>query len=309
MRSVHAVDGDVTVVEGPGSAGDGVVVTVASAGICGSDLHLVPWGLPFAMGHEFAGTLADGTPVAVEPLDPCWECPACLSGAYNLCQRGPAMVMGVGRDGGMADQCLVPTASITALPTGLPLADACLTEPLAVAVHGVRRGRVTAGDRVAVVGGGSLGQLALVAVQATGAAVDLEARHDHQRAVATELGAGSVTDGYDVVVEAAGTTEALARAVELCRGGGRVVVLGTYWDEAVMPAMDMCMREVDLLPASMYARSGPSRDFDVAAAILAGRPEVARAVITHRFPLDAAAQAFATARDRRAGAIKVVLEP
>ena len=309
MRSVHAVDGDVAVVEGAGPAGEGVVVTVASSGICGSDIHLVPWGLPAVMGHEFAGTLADGTPVAVEPVDPCWTCPACLAGTYNLCVRGPAMVLGVGRDGGMADECVVPASSITALPSGLPLSDACLTEPLAVAVHGVRRGRITAGDRVAVVGGGSLGQMALVAAQATGAAVDLEARHDAQRAVATELGAGPVTDGYDVVVEAAGTTSALARAVELCRGGGRVVVLGSYWDETVMPALDMCMREVDLLPASMYARSGPSRDFDVAASILARRPEVARLVITHRFPLDAAIEAFAVARDRAAGAIKVVLEP
>jgi threonine dehydrogenase-like Zn-dependent dehydrogenase len=309
MRSVHAVDGVVAVVEGPGAAGDGVVVKVASAGICGSDIHLVPWSLPAVMGHEFAGTLPDGTPVAVEPVDPCWECPACLAGTYNLCVRGPAMVLGVGRDGGMADECVVPTSSITVLPTGLALADACLTEPLAVAVHGVRRGAITAGDRVAVVGGGSLGQLALVAAQATGASVDLEARHDAQRAVATDLGAGVVTEGYDAVIEAAGTTAALARAVELCRPGGRVVVLGSYWDETVMPALDMCMREVDLLPSSMYSRSGPSRDFDVAAAILARRPEVAGRVITHRFPLDAAAEAFAAARDRSSGAIKVVLEP
>jgi len=309
MRTVHAIDGEVVVDQGAEPAGEGLVVTVASSGICGSDLHLVPWSLPVVMGHEFAGMLADGTPVAVEPLAPCGTCEACTSGAYNFCTLGPGMIFGVGRDGGMAEKCVVPPAAISPLPAGLALGDACLAEPLAVTVHGVRRGDIAASDRVAVIGGGSLGQLALVAAQATGATVDLEARHDAQRQAAERLGAGPVTGGYDVVIEAAGTTSALARAVELCRAGGRVVIVGTYWEEAVLPAMDACMREITLVPASLYGRSGPSRDFDVAVSILAARPEVARTVITHRFPLDAAAEAFATARDRSAGAIKVVLEP
>jgi threonine dehydrogenase-like Zn-dependent dehydrogenase len=309
MRAVHAVGGEVVVEKADEPAGEGLVVTIASSGVCGSDLHLVAWGLPVVMGHEFAGTLADGTPVAVEPLDPCGTCDACLDGAYNLCGLGPGMIFGVGRDGGMADRCLVPAAAISPLPAGLALGDACLAEPLAVTVHGVRRGDVRATDRVAVVGGGSLGQLALVAAQAVGATVDLEARHDGQRQAAERLGAGEVTEGYDVVIEAAGTISALARAVALCRSGGRVIIVGTYWDEAILPAMDACMREITLVPASLYGRSGPSRDFDVAVSILAARPEVAAAVITHRFPLDAVSEAFATARDREAGAIKVVLEP
>jgi threonine dehydrogenase-like Zn-dependent dehydrogenase len=118
-----------------------------------------------------------------------------------------------------------------------------------------------------------------------------------------------VSDGYDVVIEAVGTSAALARAIELCRPGGRVVLLGTYWDGVEIQGYDLTMKEIDLLPASMYSRAGPSRDFDVAAAILADRPEISGTVITHRFPLDAAQEAFETARDRAAGAIKVVLEP
>jgi threonine dehydrogenase-like Zn-dependent dehydrogenase len=76
-----------------------------------------------------------------------------------------------------------------------------------------------------------------------------------------------------------------------------------------MPGQTLCMKEINLVPASMYGRSGPSRDIDVAATLLASRAELADVLITHRFPLDAAAEAFATARDRAAGAIKVVLEP
>jgi threonine dehydrogenase-like Zn-dependent dehydrogenase len=309
MRGVRAVNGAPVVLDGPPPAGDGVRVKVASAGICGSDLHLLAWNLPAVMGHEMAGTLRDGRAVAVEPMSPCWSCPACRSGDYNRCTKGPAMVMGVGRDGAMAEECMVPLAAIVPLPSGVSTADGCLVEPLAVAVHGVRRARVGPSERVAVVGGGSIGQTALVAARAVGAAVDLEARHDRQRDAAARLGAGTVSDGYDVVIEAAGTTTALARSVDLCRPGGRVLVLGTYWGAGVELPQAVCLHEIDIIPASMYSRSGASRDIDVAAALLASRPAVAEVLITHRFPLDAAAEAFATARDRAAGAIKVVLEP
>jgi threonine dehydrogenase-like Zn-dependent dehydrogenase len=310
IRAVRCPQGRPVVVEVARPVGDGVPVRVASAGICGSDLHLVPFGLPFTFGHELAGWLPDGTPVAVEPLAPCGTCGPCRAGDPARCERGPGIVFGVGRDGGMADVCLVPERSLTALPGGVEVHDASLVEPLAVAVHGIRRGAVAAHDRVAVVGGGSIGQLALVAAQAAGCDVDLEARHDRQRDVAERLGAGAVSGSYDVVVEAAGTASALARAVDLARPGGRVVLLGSYWDgEVAMPGLAVTMKEVSLVPASMYGRVGPSRDIDVAASVLATRPEVPAAVITHRFPLDAAPEAFAVAADRAAGAIKVVLEP
>ena len=309
MRAVRSAEGVASIVDVAPPEGDGVRIRVASVGICGSDLHLVSWNLPSTLGHEMAGFLPDGTAVAVEPMAPCGSCQECLSGAYNLCTLGPSMLIGTGRDGGMADECLVPPSAIVPLAAGVPVGDACLVEPLAVAVHGIRRGQVGSGDRVAVIGGGSIGQLSLAAAQAVGATVDLEARHDHQRVVADELGAGAVTDRYDVVVESAGTESALLRSVELCRPGGRVVLLGTYWDTASLPGLQIGMTEIDLIPASMYARTGSVRDVDVAAQLLADRPELARLVITHRFPLDGAREAFATAQDRASGAIKVVLEP
>ena len=312
MRAVRCEGGAPVVVETAPATGDGVKVRVASVGICGSDLHLLQWNLPVVMGHEFAGTTADGTPVAVEPITPCGTCDACLGGDVQRCVLGPAMVFGVGRDGGMADECLVPESSLVRLPDGVALRDACLVEPLAVAVHGVRRGGVTGHDRVAVIGAGSIGLAAVAAAQATGATVDLGARHDRQREAGERLGAGILDDDttYDVVVEAAGTAGALAQAVERCKTGGTVVLLGTYWDgDVAMPGQALCMKEVALVPASMYGRVGPSRDVDVAASLLAARPDLGATLITHRFPLDAAADAFATARDRAAGAIKVVLEP
>jgi threonine dehydrogenase-like Zn-dependent dehydrogenase len=269
------------------------------------------FGLPATFGHEFAGTLADGTPVAVEPIDPCLVCEACVDGNTQLCVRGPAMAFGVGRDGGMAEKVLVPTTSIARLPVGVAASNGCLVEPLAVAVHGVRRGNIRGSDRVAVIGGGTIGQTALVVAQQTGAKVDLAARHDRQIDAAARLGAGALEGhGYDVVIEAAGTASALAEAADRCRPGGTIVLLGSYWDGSVeMPGMAIGMKELTLVPAVMYGRVGPSRDIDVAATILAQRPELPDVIVTHRFPLDAAAEAFAVAADRSAGAIKVVLEP
>jgi threonine dehydrogenase-like Zn-dependent dehydrogenase len=309
MRAVRCRDGVASIAEVPEPSGEGVRVRVVSAGICGSDLHLEPWNLPTTLGHEMAGRLADGTPVAVEPLAPCGTCEECRLGSYNHCRLGAAMLLGIGRDGGMADQVLVPPSAIVPIADGVSVEDACLVEPLAVAVHAVRRGRVGSRDRVAVVGGGTIGLTALCAAQAVGASVDVEARHDHQRAAAEALGAGQVDDHYDVVMESAGTESALLRSLELCRPGGRVVLLGTYWDAVTMPGMTMALAEIDLVPASMYSASGAERDVDVAARILAGRPAIPQTIITHRFPLDGVGEAFATARDRSSGAIKVVLEP
>jgi 2-desacetyl-2-hydroxyethyl bacteriochlorophyllide A dehydrogenase len=314
MRAVRCVDNRAQVVDVPAPSGDGVRVKVASAGICGSDLHLLAmWPLQATLGHEFAGFLDDGTAVAVEPLDPCWQCDPCRNGDYHRCVRGAAMVIGVGIDGGMADECLVPSSAIVALPSGLSPRDACLVEPMAVAVHGVRRGGVHTSERVAIVGGGAIGLCGVAAVQATGARVDLAARHDAQREAGARLGARPVDEQaagtYDVVVDAAGNTESLQQCIDLAKPGARLILLATYWQGMQLPGFEVCMKEVTIIPAAQYNRAGPSRDVDVAATILATQPVIAQSLITHRFPLDAAADAFATAADRKAGAIKVVLEP
>lgn len=291
--------------------GDGIRVRVASAGICGSDLHLVAaFPLRATLGHEFAGWLDDGTPVAVEPLAPCGECAQCTGGDYQRCVLGPAISLGIGRDGGMADEVLVPPSSVVRLPSGLAVGDASLVEPVAVAVHGVRRGRISPADRVVVVGAGAIGLCAVAAVRAIGARVDLVARHDHQRVVGERLGADlTVGDGYDVVVDAVGTSTSLEQSIALARPGARLLMLGTFWGGVEINGLALCMKEIEMIPSMQYNRSGPSRDVDVAAAILAADPTIAANLITHRFPLDAAGEAFAVAADRASGAIKVVLEP
>ena len=138
---------------------------------------------------------------------------------------------------------------------------------------------------------------------------------------------GEPSGEYDVVVEAAGTEAALSTAIDHARPGGTVSMPGVYWDGLALPnVMSMFLKEVRIVPSSMYGcargahlghRHGPAADngddhageMKVAARLLADVPDVAGALVTHRFGLDEAAEAFRVASDRAAGAIKVVLEP
>jgi threonine dehydrogenase-like Zn-dependent dehydrogenase len=292
--------------------GDGVRVKVASVGICGSDLHMLAAGFPIAvtLGHEMAGVTENGTPVAIEPIAPCGHCPQCVRGEYNLCELGGQMVCGVGRDGGMAEQLVVPERALVPLPAGVSVEDACLVEPLAVAVHGIARAKLSGKDRVAVVGGGSIGLCAVAAAKVVTKEVYLLARHDAQKSAGERLGARLQADGaFDLVVDCAGTAESLTEAVDLCRPGATLLMLATYWQGLTLPAFGVTMKELRLCTASMYCRQGLVRDIDVAASVLATNPRIADCIITHRLPLDAAAEAFAIAANRAQGAIKVILRP
>ena len=310
MRGVYFNNGEVELHTVDKVAGEGVRVRVRCAGICGSDLHMLEMKFPLKciVGHEVAGLLDDGTPVAVEPISPCNECAYCRSGEYNLCKSAAATTLGIGRDGCMADELRVPQRSLIYLPSNVDVKDACLIEPLAVAVHGMRNAGLVSHQRVAVIGGGTIGLCAVAVASASNAAVGLSARYEHQKAAGRLLGAGDIEGQYDLVVECTGAKGTMKEAVDLCRPGGRVLLLGTYW-EGVSLSMAVMLKEITIVSSYMYSGSGAARDFDVAATLLSRHTEIAGALITHRFPLSEVKQAFAIARDRKFGAIKVVLEP
>ena len=310
MRGVYFNNGEVELREIDTIAGEGVRVRVRSIGICGSDLHMLEMKFPIKCiaGHEAAGVLDDGTPVAVEPMAPCNECAYCRSGDYNLCRGVAATTLGIGRNGCMADELRVPERCLVYLPSNADVKDACLIEPLAVAVHGMRKAGLEANQRVAVIGGGTIGLCAVAVASASNAAVGLSARYEHQKAAGRLLGAGDIEGQYDIVVECTGAKNTLKQAIDLCCPGGKVLLLGTYWEGISLSQMAVMLKEIAIVSSYMYSASGAVRDFDVAATLLSRHPEIAGALITHRFPLAEVKQAFAVARDRKAGAIKVVLE-
>ena len=188
MRAVRSVHGEPTLVDVDEPAGDWPVLDVSAVGICGSDLALLSWSLPATIGHEFAGTI-DGTAYCVEPTMRCGTCDQCLIGAPQRCRN--QRLLGVTLDGGLADRVAVQPECLVPLPDGLPVANASLVEPLAVSWHALRRVSAVPGERVLVVGGGSIGLLAVAAAKAMGLDVDLEARHPHQKAAGERLGAGT----------------------------------------------------------------------------------------------------------------------
>ncbi|MGW2503570.1 zinc-binding dehydrogenase [Streptomyces sp. NPDC001588] len=120
---------------------------------------------------------------------------------------------------------------------------------------------------------------------------------------------GSADGVYDVVIDAAGSESGLARCAELARPGGRVVLLGVYQHTIPVPGIVSLVKELSFVHSMAYSRQDSIRDTEQAAALLAGDPAIAQAVITHRFPLDEAAEAFRVAGDRTSRAIKVVLHP
>ena len=311
MRAVRFEGKAVRLVEAPRPSGDGVRVRIRGCGICGSDLAMLDSGFPLAgiPGHELAGELDDGTPVAIEPLAPCGRCEFCQRGDYQVCRSGVAMIFGVGRDGGMAEEVLVPERAIVRLPRRVRVEDACLVEPLAVALHGMRRAGLRGDERVCVVGGGPIGLCAVAASVAAGCETALVARHPAQIAAGRRLGAVEPRGEYDVAAECAGTPSASAECCERLRPNGTLLLLAAFWDALTLPGIPVAAKELAIVTASMYGRLGASRDVDTAAALLAANPAIAECLITHRFPLAQAPAAFAAARDRKAGAIKVVLEP
>lgn len=299
---------EVADVEAPG--GDGVRVRVVACGICGSDLHLAGFGpLQCTLGHEFAGLLDDGTPVVVEPHVPCGTCDICATGPSHLCRTILRRMYGISLDGGLAEEVIVDPVAVLPLPETVPVASAALVEPLAVAVHGINKLDLQLGQRVLVIGGGSIGLTAVAVLRHRGIEVDLVARHQAQREAGAKLGAANeIADEYDVVVDAAGTQSSTDEAFGKARPGGTVLALGSYW-EPIQLNTGSQMREVTLIPAMTYGHHNGRREFIDAIDVLAANPSIVDALVTHRFALDDAAEAFRVAGDRQAGAIKVIISP
>ncbi len=309
MRAVRAIAGKPTVLDVDDPAGEWPLLEVGAVGICGSDLTLLGWNLPVTLGHEIAGTV-DGVAYCVEPTVRCGDCDQCRVGATQRCRgSAPHGIIGVAFDGGLADRVRVPQECLVALPAGLPASDASLVEPLAVSWHALHKVSAVAGDRVLVVGGGSVGLLTVAAARTMGLVVDLETRHEHQRAAGERLGAGAAGGQYDITVEAAGTDSALATCVRRTTPGGRIALVGMAQDDRRVPAIPFVMNELTLVGCNCYDNGRSGHEFTRAAAVLAADPEIADTVITHRFPLAEAVEAFRVAGDRGSGAIKVVLAP
>lgn len=309
MRAVRSAGGKPAVLDVDEPTADWPVLEVGAVGICGSDLTLVGWNLPVTLGHEIAGTV-DGRAYCVEPTVRCGECEQCLAGAPARCRGDtPHGLLGLAFDGGMAEKVAVPAECLVPLPDGLAVSDASLVEPLAVSWHALTMVHARPGERVLVVGGGSVGLLTVAAARAMGLEVDLEARHEHQRVAGERLGAGSPHGRYAITVEAAGSESSITTCVKRTTPGGRIALVGMPKEDLRVPGIPFVMNELSMVGCNCYGSPYGPREFEAAARVLGDNPDIAATVITHRFALAEAAEAFRVAADRASGAIKVVLQP
>ena len=261
-----------------------VLVRVRRTGICGSDVHYYVHGSigdfvprePFALGHEFAGEIAEigddveelsvGDRVAVDPQLPCGMCRFCRVGRYNLCSNmrflGSASCF-PHIDGGFGEYVAVPAANCHRLPENLDYGYAALLEPLTVATHAVMRASAyggIAGKQILITGAGTIGQLVLVVARAYGAArlsvSDIEA---FQRGLALHIGADeafdprgdeissfAANDEIRTVIEVSGSPAALAQAIELVGKGGTIVQVGTQPAAVELPINLIMSKELIL---------------------------------------------------------------
>jgi len=311
-----------------------VRLRVASVGICGTDLHFYRGAFPspagLQPGHEVGGTidaagpgvsLATGTAVAVDPLVVCGECVQCRTGNPNRCAK--RVLLGVNGRGGCAELTVVPAYAIYPLPEGVSAAAGALVEPLAVCVRGTRRGRVTSGDRVAILGAGTIGLMTILTARVAGASeVAITARHAHQREAARTLGADRIFEDaatmirdagdsrFDCVIETVGgRASTLSDAVQLARPGGIVSMLGVFEGPSAIPALDVSLKELTLVGSNCYGRVGPRTDFAIAVDLLQKHRSELESLVTHRFRLEEVNAAFAAAGDKRSGSIKVHILP
>ena len=308
MRAVRRREGSVAIESAPEPSGDRLILEVETAGICGSDIHMLALGSSdVTLGHEFGGRLPDGRRVAIRPIGRCGQCDACRGFQANVCTDAFARFQGGAIDGGFADRVAVDPDTVFPMYDGQTAGAAALVEPIAVAVHGVRRAELAPGSSIAVIGAGSVGLATVAVLVDFGFEVHVEARYDHQRRAVEALGGRVGVDGrYDVVFDAVGSQSAFDTAVRSCRSGGDLVELGVFWDPVSMGA-EMVLREITLRPAVFYTHQHEGSDFQTAIDVLQRAPHIEDVMVTHRFSLDDATEAFRVASDRRSGALKVHL--
>lgn len=314
-----------------------VRVRVEACGLCGTDLHLRAGGYAdgHTPGHEIAGVVdavgagvhgvSAGERVAVEPLVSCGACAPCRSGRDNVC--ADLRLLGVHQAGGFAEHVVVAAKRLFPVPADLDPRLAALTEPVAVVVHGLRRGAFAPEKRVLVLGAGTIGLLTVLAARAAGAReVWLTARHAHQAALGRAFGATRVLseteadlrglmaigrrEPADLVVETiGGRADSVRGAAWALAPGGTVSVLGVFTAPVAVDGYPLLVKEGTLAWSNCYGRERGRADFEDAVRIVGEERERLARLLTHALPLERIGDAFATAADKTSGAIKVTVLP
>jgi threonine dehydrogenase-like Zn-dependent dehydrogenase len=279
----------------PRPSGDEVLVRVLLAGICNTDIELTRGYYPYAgvPGHEFVGVVESGALIGKRVVGEinasCGSCEACTHGRRTHCER--RTVLGIkDRNGAFAEYLTLPVENLHVVPEHVETELAVFTEPLAAALEIQEQVRISADDRVLVVGNGKLGHLIAASLALIGCKLTVIGReHD-------EIAPRS----FDVVVECSGNADGFELARTAVRPRGTIVMKSTYAGDLTFNASSLVVDEITLLGS----RCGP---FAPALQLLADRKIDPRPMIHARYPLSDVNAAFAHAE--KPGVLKVLLTP
>ena len=321
-----------------------VLVQVRAVGICGSDIpRIFQTGAhvhPLIPGHEFSGQVVDvacdvstdwqGKKVGVFPLIPCRECGPCRNRQYEMCRN--YSYLGSRCDGGFAEYVAVPEWNLIELPEDVPYAEAAMMEPMAVAVHAMRRVHPVESDRIVVCGLGTIGLLLVQFLLEAGCRkLWVIGNKDSQRVCVEKLGLDvshfcdcrsedvkqwvmEETDGNgaDVLFECVGRNETLLQAVDLTAPGKRVMLVGNPYSDMELPKQvywKILRNQLSVLGTwnSSYTRSKED-DWHYVAQRLCSRSFRLQELITHRYGLSDLEQGLSVMRDKTEDYVKVMVE-
>jgi 2-desacetyl-2-hydroxyethyl bacteriochlorophyllide A dehydrogenase len=300
---------------GPGE----VQIDVAFCGICGTDLHVylghmeARIGNHRVIGHEMSGTIAavgegvtafsPGQQVVVRPLDHCGDCPACQRGHQHICQN--LKFLGLDTNGAFQQKWVVPAHTLHLLPDGVSLAHAALIEPLAVACHDVRRGKVANGEDVLVIGSGPIGMLVAAVARLAGGNVTISEVNENRVAFAKNLGfatrnpaqedvaAAVIADtggkGADVVFEVSGSAPGVELMTAAAATRARIVMVAIHAEKRSVDLFQFFWREIEMFGARVYE----PEDYEEAMKLLAAGSIDADTMITDIRGLEEIEAAFA----------------
>ncbi len=293
---------------GPGEA----LVRVTLAGICNTDLEITRGYMGFrgVLGHEFVGVVERGPDpgligrrVVGEINCYCGACPTCLAGNPTHCPHRSTLGI-AGRDGALADYCVLPTRNLHTVPDSVSDQQAVFTEPLAAALEILEQVHVRPTQRVVVLGDGKLGLLVAQVLRLTGCDLIAVGRHAEKLACLARLGIATrlVPDAQGlqaaVVVDCTGRADGFTLARSLVSPRGTLVLKSTFEGHNTINLTSMVVDEVTLVGS----RCGP---FAPALRLLAMRLVDVEPLIAATYLLDQAPAAFAHARTK--GTLKVLL--